>query len=307
MKTMNELNNDETSSTSVNRWRGTTGTTLNNTTRPDKPIIIVFGLIGIGKTSFINQVTGSSRPTGNSDNYVPCTEDCYMQAGLVVDVEVIFVDTPGFGNPAHSNRGILLQILQWVFENIGTSRKVTAALYFQSITRKEGSSLDGGQRESLDCFVSFIWKDFSNNIGLVSTHWGVIEKSNASLTMKRLWKKRFGKRARRFRLYNDQKRSVQVLKDLLKVEPGFIQAQKDLVAGRTILEGLRTEAKANRRLDFVKNHWKTNLIVAAVAISGIAIGSYLNISFGAALTACTAQQARITAGQAVDGCQHGVE
>jgi GTP-binding protein EngB required for normal cell division len=253
MKTLKDLKNDEALSTS---------TGLSETTRPRKtannfdiikepddpppkltpntPIIIVFGLIGVGKTTFINKLTGSNRPTSDPDSYVPCTKSCYMAIGQVDGRKVCFVDTPGFGNPTQTSQETLSQILQWFSANIGTTRKITAALYLQSVMRKGGKPMQNTQHEALDCFVLFVGTQFSKNVGLVSTHWDAIEKPNAPLVMKRHWKKLLGKEARRFHVYNDQKSSVQVVGDLLKVEPGFIEAQKDLVAGRAMLEGLRT-------------------------------------------------------------------
>lgn len=266
MKTLSDLKNDEALSTSVEPSKATRSRktadnfeTIKVHSEPSPPppelssnipIIIVFGLVGVGKTSFINKATGSDGPTGDADNYVPCTDSCSMATGKVNGVEVSFVDTPGFGNPARTDEANLSHIIQWFSKNVGTTKKITAAMYFQSVMSKAGKSLDNTQRGPLNCFISFVGSGFSKNIGLVSTHWDRVKIAAGSFQeenlMKGLWKTRLAKGARKFRGDNGQRRNYQMIKDLLKLKPDLIQVQRDLEAGQAILQRLQITNGSDR-------------------------------------------------------------
>jgi hypothetical protein len=90
-------------------WHGCFGTSI-GALPSNGPIILVFGLISSGKTSFINKVTGSNQPIGPEDEFTPFTEQCHLETKRIGGVNVSFIDTPGFKNSLESNKKAIKEV-----------------------------------------------------------------------------------------------------------------------------------------------------------------------------------------------------
>ncbi|PMD38899.1 hypothetical protein L207DRAFT_530362 [Hyaloscypha variabilis F] len=110
--------------------------TSNNSTKMgdpklDGPIVLVFGLTGAGKSTYINNITGASLPV--RDDLYSCTKTAEAPHAMIEGVDVAFVDTPGFNDPERSDAEILHSTATWIAENLGGTRKITTVLYLHSI------------------------------------------------------------------------------------------------------------------------------------------------------------------------------
>ncbi|CAE6387685.1 unnamed protein product [Rhizoctonia solani] len=97
--------------------------------------IPVFGVVGSGKTSFINVVSGSCLPVGNG--YEACTLDMTHVGIPLVTVNglsIQLVDTPGFNNPSVGNDlEILERISKYLTRRFKQNECFGGVIYLHSI------------------------------------------------------------------------------------------------------------------------------------------------------------------------------
>ncbi|KAN0110243.1 P-loop containing nucleoside triphosphate hydrolase protein [Hyaloscypha variabilis] len=82
----------------------------------DGPIVIAFGLIGAGKSTYMNNITGASLPV--SDDLHSCTKTAEATLAMIEGVDVTLVDTAGFNDPERSDAEILHSTATLIAENL---------------------------------------------------------------------------------------------------------------------------------------------------------------------------------------------
>ncbi|KAL8669218.1 MAG: hypothetical protein Q9168_006189, partial [Polycauliona sp. 1 TL-2023] len=202
-------------------------TTISLDKKTDLPIVLVLGLIGAGKTTFINHITNADLAVGRG--MAACTITSTHVTANIDGVEVALVDTPGFNNPARSDADILTDITTWIKDHLGGQTMVTAALYLHSIETKR---LHGSASRNFSLFRTLVGRESMPNVGLVSTHWDVVLKDDAIDREADLastdWSIMLASGARKYRLYNDVNSAQRMMGDMLRSQPKFIQIQKEM-------------------------------------------------------------------------------
>jgi GTP-binding protein EngB required for normal cell division len=193
----------------------------------DGPIVLVLGLTGAGKSTLINQLTNANLPVGRGME--ACTTTSAGSFGKIDDVEVAFVDTPGFDDPEKSDARVVIDITKWIAENLGGTQKVTAALYLHSIATKK---MHGSAIRNFTMFSKLIGSNSMKNVGLVSTHWDAVDKGVAeerqAFLMARPWDLMIRSGARMYQLDNRYETCSEMVVDLLKAQPSFLKIQKEM-------------------------------------------------------------------------------
>ena len=215
------------SSTASTNSPSTNPTEISSGIETESPIVLVLGLTGAGKTTFINHVTNSSLAVGRGMDACTTTSACAFEN--IDGVEVAFVDTPGFDDPEKSDADILIDITKWIEINLGGKKKVTAALYLHSILTKK---MHGSAHRNFSLFSSLVGTESMTNVGLVSTHWDVAAEEDAIDREVHLstnaWSLMLNAGARKYRLHNDLNSAQSMVVDMLKAQPSFIQIQKEM-------------------------------------------------------------------------------
>lgn len=201
--------------------------TISSSKKADLPIVLVLGLTGAGKTTFINQITNANLAV--SRGMAACTTTSTHATGVIDGVEVAFVDTPGFDDPEKSDAGILIDITTWIKDHLGGQTMVTAALYLHSIQTKR---LHGSASRNFLLFKTLVGSESMANVGLVSTHWDVALKDEAMDREVDLtnadWSIMLKSGARVYRLFNDAESAQQMVVDMLRSQPKFIKIQTEM-------------------------------------------------------------------------------
>lgn len=207
--------------------RSETATSTGEDSKLARPVVLVLGLTGAGKTTFINQVTNSNLAVGN--DMKACTSTSEAAIGTFDGVEVAFVDTPGFDDPKRSDATILIDITDWIANNLGGTIKVTAALFLHSISTRK---MHGSAFRNFKMFSRLVGSESMSNVALVTTFWDVVSKDQAVDREIQLcadpWKLMLANHARIYRLDNDLDTARKMIVDVLNAQPSFIKIQKPL-------------------------------------------------------------------------------
>ncbi|KAJ8520060.1 hypothetical protein ONZ45_g3068 [Pleurotus djamor] len=140
----------------------------------DDIVIMVVGLTGTGKSSLINMISG--REGGTSDDLESCTSAVsifkfqHLERSLR---DIVFIDTPGFGDTNKDDREITQIISEWVGLHLTKPKlQLTAILYLHRIT---DNRLTHSAMKSLDMindlfatertiFVTTMWDENGHNL-----------------------------------------------------------------------------------------------------------------------------------------------
>ena len=226
-----------------------------------KPIVLVLGLTGAGKSTFINTIT-RSESVAVGDKYISCTEKPVKVEAEIDGVKVDFLDTPGFADTGRSDAEILHSISEWIGENLGGQRKVTAALYLLSVDKVRL------QRSDVDNFLLFrelVGSNNMSNVGLVTTKWNTVSKDVAEAREAELispggkWRPMILQGATTYRMDKNYETGYDLVRRLLRTDPLFIKLQQEMApefegkllsktaAGQTVLGDLNARTTNTRK------------------------------------------------------------
>lgn len=231
---------------------------ISSNTETKYPIVLVIGLTGAGKTTFINHVTNSKLAVGRGMD--ACTTTSSWAVGKINGVEVAFVDTPGFDDPMKSDAEILIDITNWIGEHLGGKTRVTAALYLHSILTKKAH---GSATRNFSLFSSLVGTESMANVGLVTTHWDIATRNDAihreAHFVANSWTLMLANGARIYRLHNDPNSAQSMMVDMLEAQPSFIKIQKEMASefqGKGLSRTEAGEGVYNELLDRISGEEK---------------------------------------------------
>jgi energy-coupling factor transporter ATP-binding protein EcfA2 len=202
----------------------------------ERPIVLILGLTGAGKTTFLNHIAGSDLPVAHDDDMNACTATTQTAIATIGDVEIQLVDTPGFDDPNKSEARVLIDVAEWIKDNLRGQRKVTAALYLHSI---ETTKMYGSNLRNFHLFANLVGGRSMNNVGLVTTHWDTVPRATAirreSQLSARPWSIYLQHGARTYRAENSRESCRAIARQLLELQPTFLQIQEEMTRGRKAL------------------------------------------------------------------------
>ncbi|PVH84257.1 hypothetical protein DL98DRAFT_612350 [Cadophora sp. DSE1049] len=189
----------------------------------DGPAILLFGLKGTGRISFINKVTGHGSPRTEEPK---TTEAIICQVGGH-GTRVAFIVTPSFDSEEKTELETMTDISSWITEHLGTRLMITAAIYFVSINN---GVEDGKTTRDSRFFNQIVGSCSIDIVRIASMDWDLVdpavgEKREAGWS-RHGWRKVWIMENKIFRLRSDDNSCLEMVREVLEIEPRFIKAQK---------------------------------------------------------------------------------
>ncbi|KAM7191241.1 hypothetical protein V8F20_009419 [Naviculisporaceae sp. PSN 640] len=130
-------------------------------------VIAVMGVTGAGKSTLIKEITGNQE-VQVGDGLEACTQHVETIRMQYKDLNLTFLDSPGFNDTYRTDTEVLDDISTFLSETYSKGFRLSGIMYLHPISnaRMEGSSL-----RSLRMFRKLVGEDALSNVLLVSTHW----------------------------------------------------------------------------------------------------------------------------------------
>ncbi|KAG8738086.1 hypothetical protein FRC10_007297 [Ceratobasidium sp. 414] len=130
-------------------------------------LIAIFGATGTGKTTFVNNASGSKLLVG--DDLGSCTQD--IAAGNQFQIngrDIQLIDTPGFDDTELSDTEILQRITGYLTSSYAKGHKLTGIIYLHRITDPR---MGGISRRTFQVFRELCGDRSLANVLIVTTMW----------------------------------------------------------------------------------------------------------------------------------------
>jgi GTP-binding protein EngB required for normal cell division len=241
-------------------------------THTPRIIIVVMGVTGVGKSTFIGHATGTKVVTGDGLESCKCSQDISFgqvakNAGTskpeifqIPGTNVYLVDTPGFDDTYKNDRTILEDIADCLTACFNEHAKISGVLYIHPITelRMKGSAM-----KNLRMFRKVIGENNMSKCVLVTTKWSKQEQSVSEgrerelMENKNFWKLLLQKGAGMKRFGDSMASAIEIIKPLAEGEAFLPQLTKETVvdkkslvetaAGREVDDGLEAAQKIHKK------------------------------------------------------------
>ncbi|TDL17992.1 P-loop containing nucleoside triphosphate hydrolase protein [Rickenella mellea] len=139
----------------------------------EKPpaIIAIMGSTGVGKTSFINKVTGQNLPVGHElDSCTSEIKEVRLKRGKR---NVVLMDTPGFGGSSMSDTEVLRLITKHLMTSYKAGARLTGVIYMHSISP---ATVDDVTRRNFKMFHKFCGSEHLQQVAIVTTGWDKVDR-----------------------------------------------------------------------------------------------------------------------------------
>lgn len=143
--------------------------------QPDDLVIVIVGLTGAGKSTFIRDFTGDgSVIVGHRMD--PCTREVTwyhapippLYAGRLGQRRLILVDTPGFDDSYLNESEILHQVARWLTRSYDANKVVTGIVYLNDITLQQ---VFGSSRMDLSMLTKLCGESDCKKVVLATSKW----------------------------------------------------------------------------------------------------------------------------------------
>ncbi|KAK7033306.1 GTP-binding protein A [Favolaschia claudopus] len=143
-----------------------------NSPQGDEVAIAVMGPTGVGKTSFINLVSGSNLRVGR--NLVSCTSVVQVEPPFLLDGRAVtLIDTPGFDDTNRSDADILKQIAAFLATTYQNGKKLAGVIYIHRISDVR---MGGISTRNFRMFRQLCGESTLKNVVIVTNMWGEVSR-----------------------------------------------------------------------------------------------------------------------------------
>ncbi|TFY83409.1 hypothetical protein EWM64_g596 [Hericium alpestre] len=126
------------------------------------------GATGSGKTTFINNASGSQLRVGFG--LQSCTSDVQMAQAFQLDGrKVVLIDTPGFDDTSRTDTDILRLIASWLQVTYEKGMKLTGIIYMHRIM---DNRVGGISKRNFTMFRELCGESTLRNVAIVTNFWG---------------------------------------------------------------------------------------------------------------------------------------
>lgn len=225
----------------------------------DPAIILVMGVTGSGKSSFIDLLSDTRVQVGHS--LTSCTTD---PESYVVNPpgsrRAYLIDTPGFDDTTRSDADILKGIAFWLNSVLQQGKRISALVYMHRITDVR---MGGAAVRNLELFRRICGRDAYPHVALVSTMWEMMRSKDGQIMAKereetllqapRFWKEVVGGGARVFRHEGTESSAREIFNKLPINSSGMLlNLQREMMNGISLEKtaaGLYLEEDLNKMKD----------------------------------------------------------
>ncbi|TCD63732.1 hypothetical protein EIP91_004983, partial [Steccherinum ochraceum] len=224
--------------------------------------ILVMGVTGTGKTTFVNLVSNSNLRVGvglqSATDVIQKSDEFYLD-----DSCVSLVDTPGFDDTTKSETEVLKVLCDYLTSEYAEGRKLHGIIYFHRIT---DNRVSGSSQKSLNFFKDLAGPEAQKNCVVVTNMWNQVDQAKGEAREDELkFNDNFLKAAiangtTLMRHDNSLASAQSIVRAMVKNEPVPLALQKEMViekkglhetvAGRTLLgEWAEEEQKHQEEMD----------------------------------------------------------
>ncbi|KAI1305486.1 P-loop containing nucleoside triphosphate hydrolase protein [Xylaria venustula] len=135
--------------------------------KPDSVFILVMGITGSGKTSFIADCTGRDDAQIGHD-LASCTNSVAIFRTKLQDRDVYLIDTPGFDDTNREDVDILTTMSHYLSVSYANNVLINGVLYFYRISDTRIGSV---ARRNLEMMKALCGEDAYQNVAIITTMW----------------------------------------------------------------------------------------------------------------------------------------
>jgi len=190
----------------------------------------VMGVTGSGKTTFVNQVSGSCLEIG--DDLESCTSKVQESEEFILDGKrVVLVDTPGFDDTHKTDTEVLKSIAGFLGETYSVGAKLTGVIYTHRIS---DIKFGGLAVKNFKMFRELCGENTLKNVVLVTNMWGLVTSDQQGAAREQQLKDKYFKAAiekgaKLCRYNNDLESGQGILREILGKEPVVLKIQEELI------------------------------------------------------------------------------
>ncbi|KAG2058604.1 hypothetical protein BDR06DRAFT_929414 [Suillus hirtellus] len=191
--------------------------------------IAIMGSSGSGKTTFINEASGSDFPIGRS--LESCTSEVQATKPFKLNGrEVTLIDTPGFDDTSRSDTDILAMIGAYLSQTYEHGAKLAGIIYMHRIS---DFRVGGTNKRNFKMFRELCGESTLRNVLIVTNMWSEVASDLGEMREKELennfFKGILDKGARMLRHEGTQESTHRILRYLIHNQPATLLIQKELV------------------------------------------------------------------------------
>jgi hypothetical protein len=225
-------------------------------------VIVVMGVTGVGKSTFIQYATGKEVKIGHGQEACECLLTLlYYRSTLtnskgtaevkmyqIPDTDVYLMDTPGFDDTYISDADILKNIATALVDAFNDQVEIQGALYVHPVTEVK---MRGSGRKNLLMFQSVLGMKGMNHCRLVTTKWSkqemrVSEDRERELCQKKeFWQPLLAAGAQTVRFDDSMESAIDIIKPLVYGRPFKPLLIKEIVNDRKTID----QTKAGREVN----------------------------------------------------------
>ncbi|KAH6718625.1 P-loop containing nucleoside triphosphate hydrolase protein [Leptodontidium sp. MPI-SDFR-AT-0119] len=177
-------------------------------------IILVMGVTGVGKSTFIKHATGSNVEVGHGQS--SCTAD--VKCFQIPQTNVYLMDTPGFDDTYISDADILKEIATSLVDAFNDKAEIQGALYIHPVIE---ARMRGSGRKNLIMFRKVLGMKGMRNVRLVTTKWSQVdpdkgrEREEELCQKEEFWQPLLAAGASAVRFDDSMESAIEIIKPLI--------------------------------------------------------------------------------------------